>query len=43
MLGVMATILAALVIAIIAGAIWADGADSTTWEEIEYFKNDETE
>lgn len=43
MLGVIVGILGAVIVAIVAGSIWANGAKSTTWEEIEYFKNNETE
>jgi hypothetical protein len=44
LLGIIAAILAGVVVAIIIGSIWAQGISSTTWEEIEYFKKtDETE
>lgn len=44
MLGIIAAILAVVIVSMIVGTIWAHGITSTTREEIEYFKKtDETE
>lgn len=44
MLGIIAAVLAGVVVIVAIGSIWAHGISSTTWEEIEYFKKtDETE